>query len=130
MKTLITIFCLTLAFNASAFFGGNLGQPDMQGLYKSSITTFDNTPFKNIMNQTSLTGVLKTNRMAIGGETYGMVLKTDEGTFELQFKNKSLLDLLRNDGKRIEVYGDFIEISSVERGKRKVFEVIDYLTLD
>ncbi|MFZ9000459.1 MAG: hypothetical protein ACO20H_04100 [Bacteriovoracaceae bacterium] len=130
MKTLITTICLTISFNAFAFFGGNRVHTDLSTLYKSTITTLENKPLKSVMNQTSLNGVLKTNKFAIGGETFGMIIQTTEGNFELKFSQKSILNLLRNDGKRIEVYGDFIEVSSIERGKRKVFEVIDYLTLD
>lgn len=77
----------------------------------------------DFIGQTSFSGILRNKEINLLQSSQKMILATEENTVELEFRNKSTLDLLRNVGKRIEVYGSFDEDS-------KLFIVEDYLTLN
>lgn len=88
-------------------------------------------PIVSIDCETSIEGVLELGMMAIGGETTGTALRTEDGLVEVDFANfegtEKLSDL---NGKRIELYGESELRHSVERGFRRVFIVEGLLLLE
>ena len=68
-------------------------------------------------------GILETGRMAIGGETTGIVLKTKQKTFELLLSPADKVIAHKLNGKSVSVTGEFHTRKGVERPDRKVLKV-------
>ncbi len=122
MKALVTLVCLFISLDSFAFFGARPSY-DVKRIYKSAISVMETKSTSDFIGQTSFSGILRNKEINLLQSSQKMILATEENTVELEFRNKSTLDLLRNVGKRIEVYGSFDEDS-------KLFIVEDYLTLN
>ena len=81
--------------------------------------------------ETSLEGTLQFGIFAIGGETTGVRILTENGEFEVDFSGYGELAALESlNGKRVELYGEFDIRHHVERGFQKIFIVEDLLDLE
>lgn len=62
--------------------------------------------------------------MRIGAETTGIVLKTNNGSFELEISDPTLLEeVKKNDGSMATVKGLLRELSGVEVPSRRIIKV-------
>jgi hypothetical protein len=77
-------------------------------------------------NTVTIQGTLQTGRMAIGGETTGMVLKTNSGDMELLFDKDDQLAAQKLDGKTLKVDGIKYQVSGLELKNRTVVAVTKY----
>jgi hypothetical protein len=68
-------------------------------------------------------GKLATGIMAIGGETTGVQLRTDAGTFELDIDKKVAESPDKWDGKTVIVTGTLYVKKGVTRGQRTIVKV-------
>jgi hypothetical protein len=146
------IALITLMFSYGAFAGsflvpGNLSPFEVlntEGNLKSYSTFLNKLPTKikklrmssietknTIEGVTSIEGTLKMGIVAIGGETTGIAIMTEDGLVEVDFSNyEGLIKLSNLDGKRVELYGDSEMRYSIERGFRKVFIINGLLELE
>lgn len=85
----------------------------------------------SIVGVTSIEGTLKMGIVAIGGETTGIAIMTEEGLVEVDFSDyEGSMNLSDLNGKRVELYGESEMRHSIERGFRKVFIVNGLLELE
>jgi hypothetical protein len=80
-----------------------------------------------VTNQVTLQGEIKTGIYAIGGETTGVILKTEKGVFELVLSRNQVAEIEENDDMLYEVSGIVYIKQGVERGARRIL-VVDQLT--
>ncbi|MBF0207414.1 MAG: hypothetical protein HQK53_11045 [Oligoflexia bacterium] len=75
-------------------------------------------------------GVLKTGLVAIGGETTGYAIETQQGYYELILPEelKGRIDHL--NGLYVEVQGKVVELQGTETGKRKAIKVEFFSVLE
>lgn len=73
--------------------------------------------------QLTLTGVLRTNIMAIGGETTGTILQTESGNYDLILHRKDARQTHSLDGKKVSVVGLVVAMEGVEIKGRKAIIV-------
>jgi DNA/RNA endonuclease YhcR with UshA esterase domain len=73
--------------------------------------------------QLSTQGVLYTDLVAIGGETTGIAVESDQGFIELIVSRSMRESLANAGGKRIEVQGELILIQGVEIAQRRALIV-------
>lgn len=74
-------------------------------------------------------GQVRVGVMAIGGETTGVVLETNDGlSFELAISDKNLLDSLM-DGWEIRVGGVLTSVNGLERPSRKIIKVKNIIVI-
>jgi hypothetical protein len=72
-----------------------------------------------------IVGIVHAGRIAVGGETTGVTITTDEGEFELDSRAEPALAkrLAELDGKRATVEGRLMIRAGVEVGRRRIVEV-------
>ena len=76
--------------------------------------------------QVTLVGVLRTQVMAIGGETTGTTLLTDNGTFDIILSRSRMerMNVKALDGKNVSVTGYVTTLTGVEIKERKAIIVM------
>ena len=77
--------------------------------------------FRDLVDNTGL------NLGPLGGETTGTVLRTESGTFELQFPADGPLAGAFVEGRKALVVGPMVEKQGVEIARRTILEVKDAL---
>jgi hypothetical protein len=89
---------------------------------RASTTTTAASPPSTQM--TTLTGTLRGNMAAIGGETTGWVLVGDGATGRIDLDVSRVQDRAKQlDGKRVSVSGRMVDKEYVERGRVRVMKV-------
>lgn len=80
---------------------------------------------KDEPKKVEMKGALEVGIVAIGGETTGTILKTKDGTFELDLaKNKELQQkAIKLNGKEVAVSGTLVIRPGVEVKERKIITV-------
>jgi hypothetical protein len=68
-------------------------------------------------------GKLSTGKVAIGGETTGITLKTDHGTYELSMFGELARKAQSLDGKIVHVIGTLDVVAGVEVKERRIVAV-------
>mgnify|MGYP001556864974 CR=1 FL=1 len=68
-------------------------------------------------------GTLCTGRVAIGGETTGVTLKTAQGVFELSLSGELARQAQGRDGRQVDVIGTLTVIAGVEVKERRIVAV-------
>jgi hypothetical protein len=100
---------------------------DGNSLSASATASSSGSPFPGDQNTVkTFEGTLKTGIMAIGGETTGIVLRTEDGQqYELDFsKNGDLATQAEKlDGKTVVVTGDYTIREGVETNERHIIQV-------
>lgn len=71
-------------------------------------------------------GVLSVNAVAIGGETTGYTLTTEQGTLELLLTREQKNKIRSLDKQKITVIGIPITLQGIERGPRPAIKVISF----
>ena len=75
-------------------------------------------PELSILEEISTEGTLLTGLVAIGGETKGIELISNDGPYELILEVKTLENIEESNGLSFEVLGDVIYLPVVERESR------------
>ena len=70
-----------------------------------------------------VSGFLKGGMMAIGGETTGYFLQTDNKRLEVSLPEGVIKNFQKWNGKNVSLIGKTLIVKSLERGERKVFMV-------
>lgn len=82
-------------------------------------------PADSTLEQCLLTGSLNLNAMAIGGETTGIELVSEEKTYELILQRQLTSKLAESASHSFEVAGELIYLPGVERAERPAIIVTD-----
>ena len=149
MKKRLFAGLLGLAIMPISSFAGKSVEPE--GIYPSGVCTRDFNPWGHAsrcacpdtyqyeqraglcipkdssLEEIETEGTLRAGVVAIGGETTGVELITDQGSYELILERKELDTISRYDGLTVEVTGDLIYLPKVEKASRPALIVKNIL---
>lgn len=120
-------FILTLSMLSFNPYGVLMAQNNIGDVIKPDVIKQEKKGEQEIQE---FLGLLQTGIMAIGGETTGTILITDQGEYDLIFENAHLEEhkkkLQELKGKKIKVTGKVLTIEGIERPRRMAIKVISW----